>query len=301
MNFDYRRQQLSPNRSRRFVGRDYTFRRARRSSRPRGRAIRSGHVGRDRLLSLPHSANSGGFGGGAVDRDHHGSVGEALVVSHLPTLLGWLVGVRQRAQKAEYCRTLRRRDELAFATKWLRAARIASPPARREGRVRDRRRQARGAPEDLADRLGHLGAHVRQRIRPGRRKYGDDRTGTKEIARTDYRTIDGARAATAITRCACRPAGARAGGAYRRSGGDRFATALVRGSRGACAASGPRSSTSGLLALACRSARQGVTASHGGHGDHATRRSWRLLAWVRGDARRAEISAPKLKSRFRGT
>ena len=174
MNFDYsEEQQLLAESVRRFVGRDYTFEaRKKIIASPTGMSdsvwATLAEMG---LLSLPIPADSGGFGGGAVDLvSTMEAIGDALVVEpFLPTLLGARLVERagNDAQRAEVLpAVVEGTMKLAFAMTEAGSrydlAHIATR-ARRDGDayvIDGAKHVVLGGP--LADSPGCLGAHLRQ-------------------------------------------------------------------------------------------------------------------------------------------
>jgi alkylation response protein AidB-like acyl-CoA dehydrogenase len=206
MNFDYsEEQQLLAESVRRFVARDYTFEaRKKIIASPAGMSdtvwATLAEMG---LLSLPIPAESGGFGGGAVDLvSTMEAIGEALVVEpFLPTLLGAKLVERagNDAQKAEVLpRVAEGAMKLAFAM---------TEAASRYDTACIATRARRDGDAYLIDGAKHvvLGGPLAERLVVSVRTSGDESdregvslvmidAGAKGIARTDYRTIDGARA-----------------------------------------------------------------------------------------------------------
>jgi alkylation response protein AidB-like acyl-CoA dehydrogenase len=206
MNFDYsEEQQLLAESVRRFMGRDYTFdARKKIIASPAGCSdsvwATFAEMG---LLGLPIPADSGGFGGGAVDLvSTMEAIGDALVVEpFLPTLLGARLVERagDAAQKAEVLpRVSEGAMKLAFAMTEAGSrydvAHIATR-ARRDGDayvIDGAKHVVLGGP--LADRLlVSVRTSANDADRSGVSLLMID-AGAAGIARTDYRTIDGARA-----------------------------------------------------------------------------------------------------------
>jgi alkylation response protein AidB-like acyl-CoA dehydrogenase len=206
MNFDYsEEQQLLAESVRRFVGRDYTFEaRKKIIASPAGMSdsvwATFAEMG---LLGLPIAADSGGFGGGAVDLvSTMEAIGDALVVEpFLPTLLGARLIERagNDAQKAEVLpRVAEGTMKLAFAMTEAGSrydlARITTR-ARRDGNayVIDGAKQVvLGGP--LADCLIVSVRTSGNEADPAGVSLAMIDAGAAGVARTDYRTIDGARA-----------------------------------------------------------------------------------------------------------